>query len=131
MIDPKNKFAEHLATLMEEHDPPLGIKELAEAIGITYEHARRLVRGLSIPSPAILIVLADVFGVDRGVLQGLAKTTKFERQYGRTAPSALAHPEVEMIAKAWNMLSEKQRAEILTLVKRSLHENNKNVKAGK
>jgi hypothetical protein len=86
---------------------------------------------LSIPSPAILIVLADVFGVDRGVLQGLAKTTKFERQYGRTAPSALAHPEVEMIAKAWNMLSEKQRAEILTLVKRSLHENNKNVKAGK
>jgi transcriptional regulator with XRE-family HTH domain len=84
MIDPKNKFAEHLATLMEEHDPPLGIKELAEAIGITYEHARRLVRGLSIPSPAILIVLADVFGVDRGVLQGLAKTTKFERQYGRT-----------------------------------------------
>jgi transcriptional regulator with XRE-family HTH domain len=120
MIDPKNKFAEHLATLMEEHDPPLGIKELAEAIGITYEHARRLVRGLSIPSPAILIVLADVFGVDRGVLQGLAKT-----------PSALAHPEVEMIAKAWNMLSEKQRAEILTLVKRSLHENNKNVKAGK
>ena len=45
----ENSFAERLKQLMQEHTPPLNLKRLAEEADISYEHARKMARGDTIP----------------------------------------------------------------------------------
>jgi hypothetical protein len=121
-------FAQYLKTLMEEHDPPMGIRELAAALDITYEHVRRMVRGANLPSKILHREIARTFKVALSEVDRKAKEDKFQREYGEGSPVPLFDPEVEAIAKAWTLFSEEQKAEMMSLLKKLLHDSNRAAK---
>lgn len=118
-------FAERLQILMEQHDPPLGIKELADKLQISYEHSRKIARGLSVPTRFLIIALAQVFGVDSAELEAIARADQFRRKFGEDSPTPIFNPEVVPFAKAWPMLTEAQKNELLTALKKLVTKNAK------
>jgi hypothetical protein len=116
-------FSERLQQLMEEHDPPLGIKELADTLQISYEHTRKMARGLSVPTRFLIRGLADVFGVDAAELESVAKTDMFQRKYGEMSTTPIFNPEVAPFATAWHMLTDPQKNALLSQLKTFMSKN--------
>lgn len=108
---------------MESHDPPLGIKELADMIDTSYEHARRMVRGALVPSKFVIRAIAQSFKVNPEELEAVAKTDKFKREYGDGTPTPIFNAEVAPFAKSWHMLRDDQRAALLRQLKGYLNDN--------
>ncbi len=126
MEKPKNEsFAERLQFLMERHDPPYGIKELADELQTSYEHVRKMVRGLSVPSHFIIQNIATLFEVDALELNQLAKQDNFKKKFGQDSPMPTFHPEVQPFAAAWHLLTEQQRDSLLNTLKEFLVKNRK------
>ena len=121
----QNTFAERLQFLMEHHDPPYGIKELADELQTSYEHVRKMVRGLTVPSHFIVQNLATLFEVDAMELNMMAKQDNFRRKFGSEAPTPIFHPEVQPFAAAWTLLTEQQKDVLLTTLKDFLSKNRK------
>ena len=119
-----DKFADLLQRLMNEHDPPLDIMGLSDGIHTSYEHARKMVRGILVPSPFVIRALAELFAVPESDLVHAANQDKIERKFGGDK-SMLIHPEVVPFASAWPMLSEEHKTALLTLLKKSVAESAK------
>lgn len=117
------KFAKYIERLMESHDPPMSIREVAEAIDVSDEYIRRLVRGLNTPSDIVANALAGLFGVDPGAMKAKVKSAKFEVQFGKKADVNLFHPEIEALATGWPMLHEDQQKELMNVFKTFLTQN--------
>jgi hypothetical protein len=121
-------FADRLQRLMDEHDPPLGIKELADMLDTSYEHARKMVRGLTVPSHFIVGAIAQLFGVDASELNEVAKLDSFHRKFGEGTPTPVFNSEVAPFASAWSVLTEGQKTQLLTLLKQFVSANARKAK---
>ena len=64
----------------------MSLKELAHKVEITYEHARRIVRGLSIPSRHVLKAICSDLELDFDEINRTAERDRLLRMYG-DAPS--------------------------------------------
>jgi hypothetical protein len=101
------EFARELGRLMMEHNPPLDIKGLAVSSELfTYEHARKLVRGITLPSRLMLYGLARFFGVPSDTLCRLAQRDRLVRQEG-------ADPDLASIISLWDSMSAGQKKIII------------------
>ncbi len=126
----EQSFAARLQQLMDEHNPPWGIQELADAVQVSYEHTRKMVRGLSVPSKFVIRALAEIFKIDASELEAVAKTDQFHRKYGEDSPTPIFNPEVAPFATAWTMLTEAQKTFLLTHLKTFVSKNAKAVTKG-
>lgn len=113
---------------MDNHEPPLGIKEFADVLGISYEHSRKMVRGLAVPTRFLILAIAKEFGEDPGELERLAKEDSFRRKYGAESPTPIFNPEVAPFATAWHMLTDSQKNDLLARLKTHVAANTKKAK---
>jgi hypothetical protein len=111
-----HQFAQRLEKLMQQHDPPLGIIDLSDKLQVTYEHARKMVRGISVPTRFIILEIADIFGEDAAELVALAKADNFLRKFGPRSPTPIFNPEVTPFAEAWPHLTMEQKDTLLFLL---------------
>lgn len=109
-------FAKRLQELMQQHNPPMGIIDLSDAVQVSYETARRMVRGLAVPSCFIILAIANFFGADPAELEAVAKADRIRREFGVEIPLANFNPEVAVFNAAWRYLSEEQQTELLAVL---------------
>jgi len=95
----------------------LAIKDLAVLLDVTYEHARRLVRGEGVPSRPLIRRLAEALELSFDELNRLATADKIRMKFG-TVPLELAgkNPELEPIERVWVHLTHDQKRDAITLV---------------
>jgi transcriptional regulator with XRE-family HTH domain len=107
-------FASELQRLMKEHDPPLGIRGLSISLGMfSYEHARKLYRGISLPSKSITFAIAHYFGVPPDPLYALVKRDQFVREYGDDFACQITDQGLASFVSSWGRLSEMQKKSLL------------------
>ena len=107
-IHPSGRLASALVDRMNELE--LSIKDVAARSGLTYEHVRKLVKGEAYPSHLALRELCDVLALDQPPMEQLAIADRLEKKYGGI-PHALAgrHPELSLLARWWDLLTEEQK----------------------
>jgi transcriptional regulator with XRE-family HTH domain len=112
---PRSQLSEPINRVLQEKG--LAIKDLAVMLDVTYEHARRLVRGEGIPSRPLIRRLAESLGLDFDDLNRLATADKIRLKFG-PVPLELAgkNPELEPIERVWDHLTADQKRDAVTLV---------------
>ena len=95
----------------------LEIKDLAEKLDITYEHARRLVRGEGLPSRFVLKMICDGMGLNYKLAEKLATANKIEKKYG-SVPMEIAgkKPTLEPIERVWDTLTLQQQEDATSMI---------------
>jgi DNA-binding Xre family transcriptional regulator len=96
----------------------MGIKELAQVAGITYESTRRVVRGYFEPSQPVLKLICAELGLDYNEMVKLASAQTMRRKFG-TVPMEMAGkiPSLEPIELEWNDLTEQHQQDLIVLVR--------------
>ena len=122
------KFALELKRLMSEHDPPLDIKRLADSLSLSYEHARKIVRGLSPPSELLARELARFFGVAPQRFTDLVRKDRFSREYGEEFEIPASNPGLREIVSAWAKLTDTQKKALLTMLEAFIAQNDGNIR---
>jgi transcriptional regulator with XRE-family HTH domain len=112
---PRSQLSEPVNHAMEARG--LAIKDLAAMLDVTYEHARRLVRGEGVPSRPLIRRLAEALHLSFDDLNRLATADKIRMKFG-TVPLELAgkNPELEPIERVWTHLTPDQKRDATTLV---------------
>ena len=107
-IHPSGRLASALVDRMNELE--LSIKDVASRSGLTYEHIRKLVKGDAYPSHLALRELCEVLALEQAQMEPLAIADRLEKKYGGI-PHALAgrHPELSLLARWWDLLTEEQK----------------------
>ena len=74
----------HFATLLSSHAAKLGLstRDLEKALGISYEHSRRLQAGESLPSPLLVEKMAAAIGLPQAEANLAAQRDRMLRKYG-------------------------------------------------
>ncbi len=126
-IRPAGRLAQALAERMNALD--VTIKDASARCGLTYEHVRKLVKGEAYPSPLALREICGVLQLDVAEMERLAVADRLEKKYGGI-PHALAghHPELSLLARWWDMLTEEQKASFRVQI-RSVAEANQRLAA--
>jgi transcriptional regulator with XRE-family HTH domain len=105
---PESRLARALVERMNELD--LTVKQVAERTALSYEHIRKLVKGLAYPSRLALRELCRVLSLDLKNMETLLVADHVEEKYGGI-PHALAgkHPELSLLAQSWDLLTPEQK----------------------
>ena len=100
------------------------IKEMAEAVGITYEHVRRVVRGEAVPSKFVLKALCDALGIPYRDAQRTATADTIRFKYG-DFPAEIAgkDPTLDPIERVWAQLTEDQKATLIDMARSFVKRN--------
>ena len=128
-IHPKGRLASALVDRMNELE--LSIKDVAARSGLTYEHIRKLVKGEAYPSRLALQELCEVLALDQPAMDQLAIADRLEHKYGGI-PHAHAgrHPELSLLARWWDLLTEEQKDSFRIQI-RSVAESNEKMAGSK
>ena len=124
----RGTFALELKRLMSEHDPPLDIKKLADSMSLSYEHVRKIVRGLSVPTRFIILALAAYFDVDSAELEAIAKADLFKRKYGEEFEIPASSPGLREIVSEWGKLTGVQKEALLTMLEAFIAQNGSQIR---
>ena len=121
-LQPEGRFATALVERMNLRD--LTIRQLAERTGLTYEHIRKLAKGAAYPSKLAMRELCNVLGLEVRKMDLLAVADRLEKKYGGI-PHELAgkHPELSLLARWWDLLTEEQKTSFRIQIK-SVAESN-------
>jgi len=121
---PKYELALHhylsrrMKQLMDEHEPPLSVKETAERMGCAMENVRRIVADGKTTSDATLEDFAEALNLPNEVLEELLDLNmrdKFEIDYGsHISLDGSGVPAV--LANEWAHLKPKQKKEVTDLI---------------
>lgn len=95
------------------------IRSLAKATGISYEHARKIVRGEASPSRHLLPVICQWLGIDPVRSQTLANMDRVRRKMPDIAIGVeTSDPQLEPLIKIWGKLNTHQREDLISLATR-------------
>lgn len=119
----EGRFSLALKSRMDELD--LSIRDVALNTGATYEHIRRLVRGMVTPSKYLLKEICDFLHMDLKEAQELVAADQLMRKYG-TLPEKLAGKteDLQPLEILWPYLTEEQKQN-LTVQAKVLVERNR------
>ena len=111
-VQVESRFATILLNRMEEAN--FSIKDVAEMTGITYEHMRRCVRGLVIPSKYLVKEFSKALLIDQKILSEAAASDEIMRKYGELPQALSKHdPSLEPVDRLWGFLTEEQRGDLI------------------
>ena len=104
-----------IAAAMEQRE--VSIRDLAEHMEATYEHARRMARGESIPSKFLLKELCKFLGIDFHAAEKASTADKIQEKYG-TIPQEIAGKTagLDPIERVWPQLTEEQQQSVIVMV---------------
>jgi len=115
------------ATVLNERmrEKGMSIRELAGLVGVTYEHARRLSRGLSVPSRYMCRVICEALDLNFAeVYPGVVKDS-VERRYGKSVKPEEIDGHVDPVHKLWGRLTPSQQRDFFTQMESLADRNNK------
>jgi|SRR6185437_548522 len=132
-----NRFAYLLKYDLEKRGLPL--KQFAEKAKITYEHARKLVRGEAFPSSALLKRIGDVLELGRERrhhFEVSISIDKIERKYFNVIPMLLRLDRAgaefaRELAPDWNDLTDEQQNFFRDQIRLAAESNRRRLPAGK
>jgi|SRR5947208_3096323 len=109
---PPNQTGEKLTARMQELK--LSIADVAEKVGTSYEHVRKIAKGDTVPSKFMVQALSEALKLDRGQLERLATADRIRVKFG-TIPLELArkNPELEPLERFWKDLSQEHKADLV------------------
>lgn len=109
------RLGDLLSSKMEEQG--LSIKDLAEKIGMSYEHFRRIVKGQGIPSPLVLKALCELLGLNYMDAERMVTADRIRKKYG-AIPLELSgkKPSLEPIERVWDLLTAEQQQDATTMI---------------
>lgn len=99
----------------------MSIKDLAEKLEITYEHARRIVRGEGLPSKSLSRILAKALSISENELLMLVTAEKVRLKFGPGAlPTSVCvprSPDLQELERLWGHLNSQRRHDLLTMAR--------------
>jgi transcriptional regulator with XRE-family HTH domain len=115
-IEPSGQFGNALAAALR--DRGVGLRELAVKTEGTYEHMRKLVKGLAYPSTYLLKEIAKVLHFDVEEMERLIHRDKMQAQFGSTLNSMLKrHPRMSEYDTLIPLLTDEQNDAILAQIR--------------
>jgi transcriptional regulator with XRE-family HTH domain len=119
------KIQEH----MDNSEPKMEIRDLADKVGSTYEYIRRIVRGMSLPSKYMLRSLCSALAIPIAEAEQLVAADRIRKENGQAALALTGlNPEIEPINKVWTWLTPEQK-NMLTAQAKSLASQNRKHRA--
>ncbi len=105
----ENLFAQAINDKMAELS--LTLLELSDKTGASYEHVRKLSRGLASPSPLMLKEICEVLKLNRKDMERIVTADKIRAQFGKI-PDEIAgkNPEMTKLEQYWPNLTPEQKA---------------------
>jgi hypothetical protein len=94
----------------------VSIRDMQDVTGMTYEHTRKLVKGLAHPSPNIIRAFAEKLQLNADELEKMSVEYRIKSRYGRVS-SVLAgiSPRMEALAAVEPFLNERDIEELVSL----------------
>lgn len=103
------------------------ITDLKNAVGISYEHARKIYNGQSPASRMVLKEICKWLKLDHREIEKLYVSAKIEQEYGGI-PLEISgkNPELAPIERAWPKLTDQQKKDATTMITSwAKHKNDK------
>src|SRR5690242_14789460 len=86
-MEPNGRFGHAFAQALEKHGTDL--RELAAKLDGSYEHMRKVYKGLAYPSKYLLKEICKALKLDLAEMEQLVTKDKLERQFGSSLHTAL------------------------------------------
>ena len=99
-------------------DRAVSIRGLASALGVTYEYARRLVKGEALPSRQSAEAIATFFGLDGVELSRMVDSEKLRKLYPHAGERVIKNNLPVDWSIIWDRLTEDQQSDLLLLATR-------------
>lgn len=113
----EDRTVPRLAEMIKEQmqDRGVTIIDLAKKLDLSYEHARRIVRGM-IPSRFVLKAICEELKLPYKQVLDLANADKITEKYGEL-PAVMAgkKPSMEPLERVWDDISEDQQKDIIAM----------------
>jgi transcriptional regulator with XRE-family HTH domain len=108
-------FSDRISSAMNEVG--MTIRGLAQVLGMTYEHARKLTKGEALPSGIVLRAICAELNLDPHEMEMLSTASRIRKKYGKI-PMELAgkNPELEPIELAWDHLTAEQKKDATSMI---------------
>jgi transcriptional regulator with XRE-family HTH domain len=103
--------------IVEEMDRcGMSIKDLSRRLTVSYEHARRIVRGECVPSNLALRMICQELGLDLGKIDRLATADRIKHKYGKV-PAEISgkKPSLEPLERVWDQLLVGQQEDLIAM----------------
>jgi hypothetical protein len=128
-FEPTNRFTE--ALLARANELGLTLNDWATYLKTSYEHTRKIARGISFPSRYVLKELCEYMKLDFDAMSALMVEEKIRTKYGEL-PKAITgkNPGMDEVERLWELLTPQQRRE-QTAILETLVRMNREDKVGK
>lgn len=107
------QLADTITTAMQSKG--FSINQLAEAVGVTYEHIRRCTLGVPASRPT-LRQICGILDLDFATLDRMTVHTQLRRRFGDAIPEMTCPPGMEKIIMVWSQLTKEQQSQVEKLV---------------
>jgi hypothetical protein len=123
-LESNGRFGNALAEALDSHNPPMSIRDLAAKTGGTYEHTRKLVRGIAYPSTLLLKEISKILKLDFEDMQKLVDADKMEKKFGSNAFAVFGHdPRIGEWQKILPHLTKEQHDSLLIQARALMKQN--------
>jgi len=113
---PESLLAQRLRESMEAQD--LSLREVADTVGITYEHVRKAVNGEVIPSKLALKAICSALNLPFEELYKLSKRQSVRNKYADVLSELTGkNPELQPIEDIWDDLTPGHKEDLVNLTK--------------
>jgi hypothetical protein len=117
VINPKVAFAATKALDHMKDDKDTSLHDLKKELSMSYEHTRKLVRGLAFPSPNTLKVMCKFLGLDFEEMSRYTTEAQIKLKHGKAAESLFEVPEdAQDIMTGWAHLTPDQKRDATAMV---------------
>jgi hypothetical protein len=119
---PTNMLSEFIAAGLAAKS--FGINDLAKRVEISYEHARRAVRGESVPAKSALKEICRVLDLDYDRASRLADGAHLRSKYGMLPEELVTRPKgLEPIERVWQKLTINQKDDLVMMAQQWARRN--------
>lgn len=114
-LEPSGRFGRYLFTAMETNN--IDGRDLAAKIDMTYEHVRKLIKTLALPSEHAIIKLSSALkGFNAKEAQELAHQDAAQRTFKKDFNQLAGVPEdADQLLKSWPYLSAMSKSTLMTM----------------
>lgn len=114
-LEPSGRFGRYLFTAMETNN--IDGRDLAAKIDMTYEHVRKLIKNLALPSEHAIIKLSGALkGFNAKEAQGLSNQDAAQRTFKKDFNQLAGVPEdADQLLKSWPYLSPQSKSTLMTM----------------
>jgi transcriptional regulator with XRE-family HTH domain len=108
------RIGQAILNRMEERG--VSIRDLAGRLEVTYEHARRITKGESVPSKYVLKLLCEYLDMDFAAAEKLRNMDRIQAKFG-DLPLELSGKiaDLDPLERVWNQLTPEQKNDLTTM----------------